>query len=445
MDGRPESINQLVDHLFRHEVGRMVSRLVRVFGAHRLDLAEDAVQFAMMQALRLWAYKGVPDVPQAWLMRVARNRVLDVLKSERKLHLFADEADVWAGAGIAEPRTASAEELSRSADEVVDERLSLIFACCHPVLPRSASIALTLKVVCGFGVEEIARAFLSTEVAVAQRLVRAKRLIRERGIRFEVPTPEQLPERLDVVLEVLYLFFTEGYAATTGDRLIKDDLCAEAIWLATLLTGNAVTAQPQCHALLALMLFQAARLPARIDTAGDLLLLAEQDRGLWDRSMIDLGLRHLGRAARGDKLTVYHLQAEIAAIHATTEHFTKTNWEQILALYDLLRERQPTLVVLINRAIAVAQVSGPAAGLEALKMIPAEGQLERYPFLHLAEGEFHRRLGHLNEAALCFLRALDFAGTEPERRFIRRRLATVQAGPVAGQPIAVDFGPRESS
>jgi len=445
MDGRPESINQLVDHLFRHEVGRMVSRLVRVFGARRFDLAEDAVQFAMMQALRLWAYKGVPDVPQAWLMRVAHNRVLDVLKSERKLHLFGDEADVWAGAGIAEPQTAAAEELDRSADEMVDERLSLIFACCHPALPRSASIALTLKVVCGFGVEEIARAFLSTGVAVAQRLVRAKRLIRERGIRFEVPSPEHLPERLDAVLEVLYLLFTEGYAATTGDRLIKDDLCSEAIWLATLLAGNAVTAQPQCHALLALMLFQAARLPARTDAAGDPLLLADQDRGLWDKSMIDRGLRHLARAARGDILTVYHLQAEIAAIHATTEHFTMTNWEQILSLYDLLRERQPTLVVLINRAIAVAQVHGPAAGLDALKKIPVEGQLERYPFLHLAEGEFHRRLGHMNEAALCFLRALDLAGTEPERRFIRRKLVTVQAGPAEGQPIVVDFGSRESS
>src|SRR5579872_3245324 len=420
MDGRPESINQLVDHLFRHEVGRLVSRLVRVFGAHRFDLAEDAVQFAMMQALRLWAFKGIPDVPQAWLMRVARNRVLDVLKSERKLHLFADEADVWADAGVLEPRTTAVDDLDRSAGEMVDDRLSLIFACCHPALPRSASIALTLKVVCGFGVEEIARAFLSTGVAVAQRLVRAKRLIRERGIRFEVPSPEHVSERLDVVLEVLYLFFTEGYAATTGDRLIKDDLCAEAIWLATLLAGHAVTAQPQCHALLALMLFQAARLPARTDAAGDLLLLADQDRGLWDRSMIDRGLRHLGRAARGDTLTVYHLQAEIAAIHATTEQFTTTNWEQILSLYDLLRERQPTLVVLINRAVAVAQVHGPAAGLDALKMIPAEGQLARYPFLHLAEGEFHRRLGHPNEAALCFLRALDFAGTEPERRFIRQ-------------------------
>ncbi|HET8998553.1 MAG TPA: DUF6596 domain-containing protein [bacterium] len=445
MDRRSERVNQLVDHLFRHEVGRMVSRLVRVFGVHRPGLAEDAVQFAMMQALRLWAYKGVPRLPQAWLMRVAYNRALDVVKSERRLHLFEDIEEIWAREGIAEPQTPSAEDLSRFSDEVADDRLALIFACCHPALPRHASIALTLKVVCGFGVEEIARAFLSTEVAVAQRLVRAKRLIREQGIRFIVPSSEQLPERLDIVLEVLYLLFTEGYAATAGDRLVKDDLCAEAIWLAMLLTENPITAQPECHALLALMLFQAARLEARTDAAGDLLLLEDQDRSLWDRPMIDLGLRHLERAARGEKLTVYHLQAEIAAIHANTAHFTLTNWEHILSLYDLLRERQPTLVVLINRAIALAQIKGPAAGLAALKTIPVEHQLERYLFLHLAEGEFHRRLGHVDEAALCYLRALDVARTEPERRFVQRKLATMQMGPPQGGRVVVDFGPGKSS
>jgi RNA polymerase sigma-70 factor (ECF subfamily) len=223
-------------------------------------------------------------------------------------------------------------------------------------LPRPASVALTLKVVCGFGVAEIARAFLSTETAIEQRLVRAKKMIRDQAVRFEVPDPQQLDERLGAVLEVLYLLFTEGYAATAGDRLIKNDLCAEAIRLAESLAENSATAQPECHALLALMFFQAARLPARTDALGDLLLLEEQDRSLWDRSMIHLGLLHLERAARGDKLSAYHLQAEIAAMHSTTEHFTLTNWENILALYDLLSEKQPTPVVLINRAVAVAQV-----------------------------------------------------------------------------------------
>ncbi len=255
--------------------------------------------------------------------------------------------------------------------EVVDERLALIFVCCHPALPRAASVALTLKVVCGFGVEEIARAFLSTEAAVSQRLVRAKRLIREQAIDFEVPDPERLPERLETVLEVLYLLFTEGYAATTGVHLIKDDLCAEAIRLADSLAENSMTAEPECQALLALMLFQAARLPARIDALGDVLLLEDQDRTLWNRAMIGRGLLHLEQAARGDNLSTYHLQAEIAAVHATTERFTLTNWEHILSLYNLLRKKQPTPVVMINRAVAVAQVKGPAAGLEGVETYSA--------------------------------------------------------------------------
>ena len=237
------------------------------------------------------------------------------------------------------------------------------------------------------------------------------------------PQPPQADERLDTVLEVLYLLFTEGYAATAGDRLIKSDLCAEAIRLAESLAENSATARPECHALLALMLFQAARLPARTDALGDLLLLEDQDRSLWDRSRIDLGLMHLGNAAKGEQLSSYHLQAEIAAIHSTTEHFTLTNWENILGLYDLLRDLQPTPVVLINRAVAVAQVNGPEAGLLALKAIQVDGQLERYLFLHAAEGEFHRRLGHSAEAEASFLRALDFARAEPQQRFLLRKLA----------------------
>jgi predicted RNA polymerase sigma factor len=421
-----ENVDQLVDHLFRQEFGRMVSRLARILGAPRLAMAEDAVQYAMLQALQLWPYQGVPEYPQAWLAKVAYHRALDVLKNERRLRFYDDEKEVALRNQLDALQTTATVEPLRFSQEVADERLSLIFVCCHPALPRAASVALTLQVVCGFGVAEIARAFLSTETAITQRLVRAKRMIRDEALRCEVPDPEQLDERLGAVLEVLYLLFTEGYAATAGDQLVKDDLCAEAIRLAESLTENSATSQPECHALLALMLFQAARLPARTDALGDLLLLEEQDRSLWDRSRILLGLVHLEQAARGDKLSAYHLQAEIAAVHSTTEHFTLTNWENILALYDLLREKQPTPVVLINRAIAVAQVEGPAAGLYALKAIPVDSQMERYPFLHAAEGAFHRRLGHGSEAQICFQRALEFAHTEPQRRFLLRKLAALR-------------------
>jgi RNA polymerase sigma factor (sigma-70 family) len=423
---RSENVDQLVDHLFRQEFGRMVSRLARILGAPRLAMAEDAVQHAMLQALQLWPYQGAPEYPKAWLAKVAYHRALDVLKGERKLRFFDDEKEFELRNQIEELQTTGTSESLRFSEEVADERLALIFVCCHPDLPRPASVALTLKVVCGFGVEEIARAFLSTETAIEQRLVRAKRLIREEALRCEVPDPGQLDERLDAVLEVLYLLFTEGYAATTGDRLIKNDLCAEAIRLAESLAENSATAQPECHALLALMLFQAARLPARTDALGDLVLLEEQDRSLWDRSMIHLGLLHLEQAASGNKLSAYHLQAEIAAMHSTTGHFTLTSWENIVALYDLLREKQPTPVVLINRAVAVAQVNGPAAGLAALKAIPVDGQAERYPFLHAAEGEFHRRLGHSREAEISFHRALEFARTEPQQRFLLRKLAALR-------------------
>ena len=421
-----QSVDQLVDHLFRQEFGRMVSRLARILGAPRLAMAEDAVQYAMLQALQLWPYQGAPEYPQAWLAKVAYHRALDVLKSERKLRFYDDEKEFELKNRIEELQTTGEANALRFSQEVADERLALIFVCCHPALPRSASVALTLKVVCGFGVEEIARAFLSTETAITQRLVRAKRMIREEALRCEVPDPQQLDERLDAVLEVLYLLFTEGYAATAGDRLIKNDLCAEAIRLAESLTESSATAQPECHALLALMLFQAARLPARTDALGDLLLLEEQDRSLWDRRMIHLGLLHLQQAARGEKLSAYHLQAEIAATHSTTESFTLTNWENILALYNLLREKQPTPVVLINRAVAVAQVEGPAAGLCALRAIPVDSQVERYPFLHAAEGEFHRRLGHCSEAEVSFQRALEFARTEPQQRFLLRKLAALR-------------------
>lgn len=429
MSGDPERVNELVDHLFRREAGRIASRLTRVFGAHRLDLVEDAVQYALLQALQHWPYQGAPDNAHAWLTRVASNRALDVVRADQKLRsLDADDA-----AGLQEElealSVAAAQDQLKFAKEVEDEQLALMFVCCHPALPRAVSVALTLKVVCGFGVAEIARAFLTNEATIAQRLVRAKRLIREQQIGFEVPGPQEAPARLDPVLEVLYLFFTEGYAPTAGDRLIKEDLCAEAIRLTELLAENPATARPECHALLALMLFQAARFASRTDSAGDLLLLEEQDRTLWNRSMISLGLLHLGQAAAGERLTPYHVQAEIAAIHVASAQPETTPWARILELYDLLREMQPSAVVLLNRAIALGKVEGPAAGLAALKSIPRDTALERYPFLPTAEAEFLRNLGRVDDAAACFARALELARTEPEQRFILRKLTDLRGEP----------------
>ena len=437
MSGDSQRVSDLVDHLFRREAGRITSRLTRFFGAHRLDLVEDAVQHALLQALQHWPYQGIPDHAHAWLARVASNRALDVLRASKKMHsLDADDES-----GSAQPVdtlvVAAAQDELKFDAEVCDDQLGMMFVCCHPALPRAASVALTLKVVCGFGVAEIARAFFSNETAIAQRLVRAKRMIREQRIGFEVPNPEALSDRLNPVLEVLYLFFTEGYAPTGGDCLIRSDLCAEAIRLTTLLVENSTTAQPKCHALLALMLFQAARFASRSDDTGDLLLLEEQDRSLWDCTMISLGFKQLERAATGDQLTSYHLQAEIAAIHVAVLHSDDTPWKRILELYDLLMGMQPSAVVMLNRTIALGKLDGPAAGLAALKEIPFEPALASYPFLPVAEGEFLCSLGRSSAALICFARALELARTEPEQRFIMRKIAEIHGEP-AGQALSVD-------
>ncbi|MEO8627233.1 MAG: DUF6596 domain-containing protein [Betaproteobacteria bacterium] len=420
-------VDVLVDHLFRREAGRIASRLTRVFGTHRLDVIEDAVQYALLQALQHWPYQGIPQSAHAWLTRVASNRALDVIRSDRKLiSLAIDDAESLQKC-VDSLTVPAAQDRLKFSQEIDDEQLALMFVCCHPALPRAASVALTLKVICGFGVKEIARAFLTNEAAIAQRLVRAKRLIREQRIGFEVPSPAALQGRLDPVLEVLYLFFTEGCGPTTGNRLINEDLCAEAIRLTALLAENPATSRPECHALVALMLFQSARFASRTDAAGDLLILEAQDRALWDRSMIALGMRHLLDAAAGERLTPYHVQAEIAAIHVTASSLDDTPWQRILELYDLLVDMQPTAVVSLNRAIALGKVAGPAAGLAALRKIPNDPAVQRYAFLPAAEGEFLRNLGCIDDARACFVRALSFARTEPEQRFIERKLADLGA------------------
>ena len=418
-------VHQFVDHSFRREAGRIASRLTRVFGTHRLALVEDAVQFSMLQALQVWPYQGVPDNPGAWLMRVASNRALDMVKGEEKMVPYEDPAHPQIKVEVERSSAGDTTGQLRFSKELPGDELALIFVCCDPALPRPASVALTLKVVCGFGVAEIARAYLTSAATIAQRLVRAKRIIREQRIGFEVPGPNELPVRLQSVLEVLYLFFTEGYAPTSGDCAVRADLCADAIRLAELLAENPATALPESHALLALMLFQSARFASRTDASGELLLLEDQDRNLWDQGKIARGLAHLERAGQGDRLMSYHLQAEIAAVHTCASRFDQTDWRHILALYDLLVQMQPTPVVLLNRAVAVAQLEGPEQGLAALALIEAKGQEDHHPGFAMAAGEFHRRRGAFGEAADHFLHALKLVRTEPERRFLERRLAAL--------------------
>jgi RNA polymerase sigma factor (sigma-70 family) len=411
------SVPQLVDHLFRHQAGQVVATLTRIFGPHQLDLAEDVVQETLLKALRQWPYRGIPDNPAAWIMRVARNHALDTLRRERALR--GKHEQIAALTALADPTT-PAEILDC---ELRDDILRMMFTCCHPAIGREARVALTLKTLGGFGVPELARAFLTQETTIAQRLVRAKRTIRMQQMPFEVPEAAELPERLGSVLEVLYLLFNEGYSAHAGENLVRHDLCAEAIRLTSLLAEHPAGDQPAVHALLALMLLQAARLPARTNAAGDLLLLDEQERALWDRALIGRGLQELERSAHGDQLTEYHLQAGIAACHAVAPSYAATDWPRILADYDELAALSASPVVLLNRAVALAMVAGPRAGLDALCQIADLPGMASYHLFHATRAELLHRTGDDLSAQESYRRALDSVSTEPERRFLMRKIA----------------------
>jgi len=398
----------------------MLATLTRLLGSRHLALAEEVVQEALVTALQQWPYQGIPQNPSAWLIQVAKNRAVDRLRRDRAFD--SRERDVAAAfeSRAAGSLSAASADAGRPFE---DDELCMMFMACHPDIPREARIALTLKTVGGFSVAEIARAFLAHESAIAQRLVRVKKLLREREIPFDVPGEREMPERLDSVLEVLYLMFNEGYAAHTGESLVRQDLVAEAIRLTRLLTRHSATDGPKTHALLALMLLQAARTQARSGADGDLFVLEHQDRSQWDRSMIADGLRHLDASARGQEVSAYHLQAGIAACHASAADYAATDWNEIVSLYDALLDLEPTPIVALNRAIAVSRARGAAEGLRELAALRDDPTLARYYLFHATLGELSREIGDEAAAARHYGAALALASAEPARRFLERKLA----------------------
>ena len=398
----------------------MIATLTRSLGSRHLTLAEDAVQDALTTAMQQWPFRGIPDNPEAWLFQVAKNRALDRMRHGR----MATDKEPAIARESATFESPTAEPLLRGElPPVDDDQLGLLFLTCHPALPPDARVALALKLVGGFSVGEIARAFLAQESAIAQRLVRAKRLLRDEQVSFGMPTPADLPERLDSVLDALYLMFNEGYAATSGDQLIRDDVAAEAIRLARMIATDPAVATPPAWALLALMFLHAARFPARVDSEGTLFLLREQDRRKWDSAMIAAGMQALDRASAGDRITAFHLEAGIAACHAAAASWEATDWPQIVELYDELFALTSSPVVAMNRAIAVSRVDGALSGLAALDAIENLSALDRYPLLPAIQAELWREAGDVDRAIACYRAALGLARSTPEQRWLTSRLA----------------------
>ena len=412
-----DDVSAAVADAFTDEWGKVVATLIGMTGDW--DLAEECAQDAFAQALKVWGRDGIPRRPGAWLTTVARNRALD------RLRRHASEAAKLQQAALLSPQQDPA-GADMDTEDIPDERLRLIFTCCHPALPLEARVALTLRTLAGLTTAEIARAFLTAEPTMAKRLVRAKQKIRNAGIPYRIPPAHLLPERTSGVLGVLYLLFNEGYTATAGTRLVRHDLCAEAIRLARALAGL-MPDEPEAKALLALMLFHHSRRASRVSSAGDVITLEEQDRSRWDRAEIGEGVALLEEAARREQQGPYLVQAAIAQCHATARTAAATNWALIADLYGLLAELIPSDVVRLNWAVAVGMAHGPAAGLERVEALAAGGGLDGYYLLPATRADLLRRLGQAAEAAQSYRRALDLAVNEAERRYLAGRLAEMAA------------------
>jgi RNA polymerase sigma-70 factor (ECF subfamily) len=415
-----ERVNELVGHLFRHKSGEIVATLVRLFGIDRLELVEDVVQEALLTGLKNWSFKGIPDNPAGWIVTAARNRALDIIRRDKLLaarekeivsQLYVSEYD-----NISEP----------GGQSICDDQLALIFACCTPELSHDSQVALVLKLLAGLSVTEIAKAFLTSESVIAQRLVRAKRVLRCRSAAIKIPEDKELEHRLKSVHQILYLMFNEGYNAHAGDDLVRHDLVGEALRLTNILVNHHLGDTPGSFALMALMCLQASRIPARVDQEGNLVLLSRQDRSLWDKKLICDGMHFLDRAAQGDTLSAFHLEAGIAGCHATAPDYSATDWKQIVFYYDALLERQRSPVLALNRAIALSMSGSIERALAELEQLADDPKLAGYYLYHASRAELFTRAGQHADARRAYLTALKLTESAPEQRFLRAQIAALE-------------------
>jgi len=409
--------NLEIENVYRSDWGRIVATLIRLYGD--FELAEEVAQEAFAAAVDQWRVSGIPEFPRAWIIQAARHKAVDRIRRRVR---FAEKLEA-----IGSQKEPSIDEPDLDASDIPDDRLRLIFTCCHPAIAHDAQVALTLRTLCGLETDEIARAFLVPSATMAQRLVRAQRKIRDAGIPYAVPAVDEIPARLDAVLTVIYLIFNEGYAATRSDTLVRADLCNEAIRLARLVRAlMPPQSAPEATALLALMLLHDSRRDARLDDSGDLILLELQDRTLWNRAQIAEAIPLVEEAMRGGP-GPFSLQAGIAALHCHAAKPEDTDWAQIVQLYGLLELLQPSPIVSLNRAVAVAMADGPRPALQLIDNLVAEGNLDGYHLLHAARADMLRRIGSSGEAAKSYARALALVTNDSERRFLERRLREVQA------------------
>jgi RNA polymerase sigma-70 factor (ECF subfamily) len=410
-------INQLTDHLFRREAGKMVAVLTKIFGAENLETAEDVVQDTLLLAMQIWGDKGIPDNPSAWLFRVARNKAIDIIR-RNKYSVHSDFSD--------SPLTDSMDLFWQDAP-VKDDMLRMMYACCHPGVSEENQVTIILKTLCGFSTAEIAKAFLTSEDTISKRLYRTKEFFRDNRIKLEIPSILEMKNRTDAVLNAIYLLFNEGYNSTHSEDLIRRDVMEEAMALCKLLTENAYTQTPETFALMALMCFHASRTESRLTTTGEIILLPDQDRRKWDRQLIASGNAYMEKAAFGNTISQYHLEAAIAYEHCTAENYAKTNWERILQYYDWLCGMAPSAITELNRAVVLMQVYGPEAALEALVNITDRKKLSSFYLYNSLLGELHARLQQLPEAQKYFGMAVAQTQSETEKRILHQKISNLSS------------------
>ena len=417
------SFNQLVDHLFRHETGKMIAVLTRLFGIHNLSMAEDVVQDAFVKAVQTWKFNALPDNPSAWLMQVAKNKALDILRRKNLFDNYSKEFSTQ----IQEISNEFVDQVFLDT-EIADSQLQLIFACCHPSLKEEDQIALTLKTISGFGVPEIAKALLTQEATIQKRLYRAKQFILKNNIQLEIPTGKELLARLETVYTVLYLIFNEGYNSSKADELIRKDLCAEAMRLCLLLSEHKASDEPATYALLALMCFQASRFESRLDENSSIILLAQQDRNKWNKELINRGYYYLNHSSEGKHLTVYHVESAIAAEHCMAASFEETNFERLLSLYDLLYEIKPTPVVQLNRAVVLSYTGKTQEAIDCVHtIINIDHFLETQYIFNSVLGELYARNAQPQEAKNYFDHALKLTQSDAEKKLLKEKLNAIEA------------------